>query len=91
MFNGDILIQNKERIIIKNDQIVRSDSINIDIFNEILSSKSFLYARNKKSSKKVELKITSIKRIFSNGQLDKNKYILFYYNKELLSLKRIEK
>ena len=91
MFSGEILIKNKEQNILKNNKITRSDSISLDIFNEIISSISSLYVRNKKSSEKIELNNTSIKRIFSNGQLDKNKYILFYYNKELLSLKRIEK
>lgn len=91
MFKGDVIIQNKEVNNIKSDHFSRSDSINLDIFTEIPSNKSLIYVKNINYSKKIELNITSIKRIFSNAQLDKNKYLLFYYNKELFSLKRIEK
>ena len=89
MLKENTLIQRKEPKSIKNGHFFRFDSNTLDIFNEIFSNESLFYA--KKNSKKIELNIASIKRIFSNGQLDKNKNILFYYNKELLSLKRIEK
>ena len=90
MLTGDIIIQNKEINKNKNSQFSRLDFISLEVFNEMLSSKSLLYAKNPKNSKKIELNITSIKRIFSNGHLDKNKYMHFFYNKELVSLKRIE-
>ena len=89
MSRENTIIQRKELDKIKNAKFTRFDSNSLDTFNEILSNKSLLYA--KINSKKIELNITSIKRIFSNGHLGKNKYILFYYNKEFFSLKRIEK
>ena len=52
MFSGEILIKNKEQNILKNNKITRSDSISLDIFNEIISSISSLYVRNKKVQKR---------------------------------------
>lgn len=70
--------------------ISKSDGIYLDILNKVLSSKSSFNIRSQKSSKLAELKLSSIKRIFLNGQLKQNKYILYYLNKEFISLDKVE-
>lgn len=70
--------------------ISKSDGIYLDILNKVLSSKSSFNIRSQKSSKLAELKLSSIKRIFLNGQLQQNKYILYYLNKEFISLDKVE-
>ena len=74
----------------KEKPISKSDIANLDIFNNILSTKSLFNIGFKKHSENVELKLISIKRIFSNGLLQKNNFILYYLKKSRISIDRRE-
>lgn len=58
------------------------ENTNIDEFNKIVSNKSTLYITNQFFLKDININSKSIKRIISNGELDQNEYISFYFYRE---------
>ena len=84
MSEDNIIYQDKEYSYYKDEHISNSDSINLNIVDNILSSKTSLYITNQDHSKHIEIKPCSIKKIVSNGQLEPNEYILFCYYKDPL-------
>ena len=66
----------------KNKFSPSSENNNIDIFNKILSNISNMYITNQNFVKNIKIKSKSIKRIISNGELDPNEYIFFYFYRE---------
>ena len=62
-----------------------SDSKSLDNFIGILLKKSSLSIKFENNSDNISIKLSSIKRIFSNGYFGINKYINYYFNKKLLS------
>ena len=66
----------------KNKFSPSSENNNIDIFNKILSNISTMYITNQNFVKNIKIKPKSIKRIISNGELDPNEYIFFYFYRE---------
>ena len=85
MLQQDIIIYENEDTFHINDYISKLDNFPNDF------SKSTFYITNPNFPKNIELKQSSIKRIFSNGQLNPNKYIQFYFNKKPLTLERRKK
>lgn len=63
----------------------KSDSKSLDNFIDILLKKSSLSIKFENNSDNISIKLSSIKRIFSNGHFGINKYINYYFNKKLLS------
>ena len=84
MSEDNIIYQDKEYYYYKDEHISNSDSINLNIISNILSSKTSLYITNQNHSKHIEIKPCSINKILSNGQLEPNEYILFCYYKDPL-------
>ena len=82
MSNDEIIYQNKDYIYYNNDNISNSENTNLNAFTNIISSKSSLYITNQKHSKYLKIKLSSIKKILSNGQIDPKKYILFFSYKD---------
>ena len=88
MSEVNIIYQDKEYNYYKDEHISNSDSINVNIVTDILSSKSSLYITNQNHSKHIEIKPLSIQKILSNGQLEPNEYILFCFYKDPLPKSR---
>jgi hypothetical protein len=91
MLKEDKNIYEKESTSLISHHISKKHIINIVWNDSKTLAKSCFYIRTLNSSDNIKLKPSSIKRIFFNGKLSKNKYIKFYYNKGLLSLGRGDK
>ena len=66
----------------KNKFSTSMENNNTDISNQILYNKSTLYITNPNFVKHIKIKSKSIKRILSNGELEPNEYIFFYFYRE---------
>ena len=66
----------------KNKFSTSLENNNTDISSQILYNKSTLYITNPNFVKHIKIKSKSIKRILSNGELEPNEYIFFYFYRE---------
>ena len=80
-------IQEKKYSLFKKEFISKSNHIDSDNLDILLSKKSKLLISNQNNLSHIEVKISSIKNILFKGQLESNKYLLFsffkYYKKDL--------
>ena len=61
-----------------------SESSNLNDYYQILSNKSSFYITNENHSKFIEIKPSSLTKIFLNSQLEPNEHILFCFYKDIL-------
>ena len=76
-----LIFQDKDKHY-KNKFSTGLENNNTDISSQILSNKSTLYIINQNFSKHIKINSKSIKRILSNGELEPNEYIFFYFYRE---------